>query len=122
MSLGNAYSSEPPTEKPTCETRPEEGAFGKTGSVDIEGLARDRDQLFAEASKAYNDGEQWWPDKLFEHEHVTPEQEARFEVDAWEESISTYLDNKKGAVTIGQVGREALGIEVPNSAEPSKIE
>ena len=93
----------------------------KTGSVDIEALARDRDQLFAEASKAYHDCEQWWPDKLFECEHVTPKQEARFEVDAWEESICTYL-GAQTRVTIGQVAREALSIEVPKLGERSKTE
>jgi predicted P-loop ATPase len=94
----------------------------KTGSVDIEALARDRDQLFAEASKAYHDGEQWWPDKVFELEHVIPQQEARFEVDAWEESISIYLGTET-QVTIGQVAREALGIDIPRlgRAEQNRI-
>lgn len=41
--------------------------------------------------KAYHNGEQWWPDRAFEHEHVQPEQEARFEADAWEESIDKRL-------------------------------
>jgi predicted P-loop ATPase len=94
----------------------------KTGTVDVEALKRDRDQLFAEASKAYHDGEQWWPDKVFEHEQVEPEQESRFEVDAWEESISTYLDTAS-KVTIGQVAREALSIDVPRlgRAEQNRI-
>ena len=94
----------------------------KTGSVDVEALARNRGQLFAEASKAYHDGEQWWPDRVFERDHVTPEQEARFEVDAWEESISTYLDTES-KVTIGQVARVALGIDVPRlgRAEQNRI-
>jgi predicted P-loop ATPase len=94
----------------------------KTGNVDIEALARDRDQLFAEATKVYHDGEQWWPDKVFERDHVAPEQEARFEVDAWEESISTYL-GAETKVTIGQVARGALGIDVPRlgRAEQNRI-
>ena len=94
----------------------------KTGNVDVEALARDRDQLFAEATKVYHDGEQWWPDKVFERDHVAPEQEARFEVDAWEESISTYL-GAETEVTIGQVARGALGIDVPRlgRAEQNRI-
>jgi predicted P-loop ATPase len=94
----------------------------KTGSVNVEALVRDRDQLFAEAVKAFRDGKQWWPEKEFEREHVAPEQEARFEVDAWEESISTYLGTKS-EVTIGQVAREALSIDVPRlgRAEQNRI-
>lgn len=94
----------------------------KTGSVDVEALARDGDQLFAEACRAYHDGEQWWPDKVFEREHVEPEQEARFEADAWEESISGYLDSVS-RVTIGQVARDALGIDAPRlgRAEQNRI-
>ena len=94
----------------------------KTGSVNVEALVRDRDQLFAEAVKAFHDGEQWWPDKEFEREHVAPEQEARFEVDAWEESISTYLTSRS-KVTIGQVALEALGIDVPRlgRAEQNRV-
>jgi predicted P-loop ATPase len=94
----------------------------KTSAVNVEALARDRDQLFAEALKAYHDGERWWPDKLFEREHVEPEQDARFEADAWEESIGAYLDTAS-KVTIGQVARDALGIDVPRlgRAEQNRI-
>ncbi len=94
----------------------------KTGSINVEALKGDRDQLFAEAVKAYHDGERWWPDRAFEHEHVQPEQEARFEADAWEESIEKYL-RTASKVTIGQVAREALHIDVPKlgRAEQNRI-
>jgi hypothetical protein len=36
----------------------------------------------------------------------------RYEADAWEENISTYL-NAHNKVTIGQIAREALSIETP---------
>jgi predicted P-loop ATPase len=94
----------------------------KTGSINVEALARDRDQLFAEALKAYHDGEQWWPDRAFEREHIQPEQEARFEADAWEEKIGPYLV-AKGKVTVGQVAFEALDIEAAKlgRAEQNRI-
>ena len=84
----------------------------KAGKIEIEALARDRDQLFAEAVDRHRHGEQWWPDKDFEREHMMPEQEARYEPDAWEENIRDYLDLNP-RVTVGQVAREALGIETP---------
>ncbi len=94
----------------------------KTGTIDVDGLADDRDQLFAEAVHHYRDGEPWWPDRAFEREHIAPEQEHRFEADAWEENIANFLaTNTK--VTVGQVAREALHIETPRigTAEQRRI-
>jgi predicted P-loop ATPase len=84
----------------------------KCGTIDIDGLAEDRDQLFAEAVARYYKGEQWWPDRNFEREHILPEQAARYEGDVWEENVTAYL-NGKTRVTIGQVAREALFVELP---------
>jgi predicted P-loop ATPase len=82
----------------------------KCGSIDVAALARDRDQLFAEAVRAYRDGERWWPDKEFEREHIMPEQEARFDADAWEERIGEYLATAS-QVTVGQVAQNALSLD-----------
>ena len=62
--------------------------------------------------KLYRDGVRWWPNKDFEREHIMPEQAARYEGDAWEESIATYV-NSVTRVTVGQIAREALFIETP---------
>ena len=84
----------------------------KAGTIDVNALRRDRDQLFAEAVRLYRAGTQWWPTKVFEREHIRPEQESRYEADAWEENIRTYISDKP-RVTIGQIAREALHIETP---------
>jgi predicted P-loop ATPase len=84
----------------------------KVGSIDTDALAHDRDQLFAEAVHQYRAGAKWWPDGDFEAEHVRPEQEARFEEDAWESTISEYL-KQHNQVLIGQIARDALSIETP---------
>ena len=84
----------------------------KAGKIDVEALACDRDQLFAEAVARYRNGVRWWPDKNFERKHIMPQQAERYEADAWEETIAAYLD-KHAKVTIGEVARTAVGIETP---------
>lgn len=84
----------------------------KVGTIDIDALIRDRDQIFAEAVQMYRHKAMWWPDKDFEREHIMPEQAARYEGDAWEENIAGYLATKS-RVTIGGVAREGLFIETP---------
>ena len=52
-------------------------------------------------------GEKWWPDQDFERDHVKPEQESRFEVDAWEQEIASFLVGRE-RVTVTEVARSAL--------------
>jgi predicted P-loop ATPase len=84
----------------------------KTDRIDIDGLARDRDQLFAEAVGLYRAGKPWWPDKDFERQFIVPEQSARYETDMWEEGIGKYL-RTQSKVTVGQVACDALGFQTP---------
>jgi predicted P-loop ATPase len=84
----------------------------KCGTIDIDALARDRDQLFAEAVARCNDGFNWWPDADFEREHIMREQAARYEGDAWEDAILPYLD-VRDKVTVSEVARGALHMETP---------
>jgi predicted P-loop ATPase len=94
----------------------------KAGTIDVDALARDRDQLFAEAVERFRHGERWWPDKDFEREHIMPQQAERYEADAWEDNLTVYLEIKS-KVTISQIAREALGIETPRigTAEQRRI-
>jgi predicted P-loop ATPase len=81
----------------------------KVGRIDVDELAADRDQLFAEAVVAYRAGEPWWPSPDFERDHIRAEQEERFEVDAWEAEIEAFLRGRH-RVQVSEVAREALGI------------
>jgi predicted P-loop ATPase len=82
------------------------------GRIDVDAIARDRDQLFAEAVAAFQNHEAWWPDKDFEREHIMPQQAARYESDVWEENIAQYVAIKT-QVTIGELAHQALFIETP---------
>ena len=78
--------------------------------IDTDSLARDRDQLFAEAVKAYRDSAQWWPDAEFEKQHIKPQQEKRFESDAWEDTIRDWL-KFKSRTTVSEIAKDALAME-----------
>jgi putative DNA primase/helicase len=88
--------------------------------IDNDGLARDRDQLWAEAVHHYRNQARWWPhpddESLLEEQ-----QEERYRPDVWEEPIARWLaarmeeEGKKPAVlrdvsvTVTQVLEHAIG-------------
>jgi predicted P-loop ATPase len=82
----------------------------KVVRIGIEALARDRDQLFAEAVVRFRAGEQWWRDREFERLHIKPEQEARYESDPWEQAIVEYVA-PLSRVRVTEIARDALHIE-----------
>jgi hypothetical protein len=65
-------------------------------------------------------GEAWWPNKDFERDYIQPEQEARYEADAWEQAIRKYLDglgNNRKKTTILDVAVHALQFEQQNQTQ-----
>ena len=82
----------------------------RVGAINLDALARDREQLFAEAVEAFRAGERWWPGQEFEATIIAPEQEARFEDDAWLDPIARWLDDKQHA-TIVECAVHALHFE-----------
>jgi predicted P-loop ATPase len=79
-------------------------------ALDVEGLARDRDQLFAEAVALYRDGAAWWPSRDFEAEHIRPQQDARYEADEWEQNILEWSQGLE-RITVSDALRMAVGLE-----------
>jgi hypothetical protein len=90
----------------------------KCGEIDIDALRRDRNQLFAEAVALYRGGVCWWPDAVFERQTIEPEQEARFEPDAWEQPIKDYLEGEQ-RTTILDIAIGALGYEIEPPTPPA---
>jgi predicted P-loop ATPase len=61
------------------------------GEIDIEGLKRDRDQLWAEAYGRFKRGDPWWLNDRCLVDHAAEEQADRYQGDAWEEPIRNWL-------------------------------
>lgn len=61
------------------------------GSIDIEALTRDRDQLWAEAVERYRAGACWWIDSAELTAEAELEQEKRYVRDTWQDPISDWL-------------------------------
>jgi predicted P-loop ATPase len=63
------------------------------GTIRIEELERDRDQLWAEAMVRYHAGSPWWLNTPELSEAAEQEQAARYEGDAWDEVIAGWLSD-----------------------------
>jgi predicted P-loop ATPase len=61
--------------------------------IDVDAIARDRDQLWAEATQAYHANEFWWLDDQALRKAVRQEQELRRVADPWEAIIADWLEN-----------------------------
>lgn len=82
------------------------------GSIAINDLLRDRDQLLAEAVAAYKSGEEWWPLPETERTIIQPEQEARYEGDPWEGPIKRWLEeHASNHVEVAGVAEGALDLQ-----------
>jgi predicted P-loop ATPase len=64
----------------------------RCGSIDIEKLSGDRDQLWAESYRRYRDKPVWWLDTQELHAAAATEQDARFDPGVWDDAILTWLD------------------------------
>lgn len=82
----------------------------RTGAIDIAGLRRDRDQLWAEAVHRFKGGEKWWLDEGL----AAPEQASRFVVDEWQARIETYL-RLRTSTTVGDILEDLIFRDVDSS-------
>jgi predicted P-loop ATPase len=79
------------------------------GYIDLEALRRDKDQLWAEAAARYRKKETWWLDTTELNKAATEEQDARYQVDAWESTIADWMEtldaagHKREEVTTAQI-------------------
>ncbi len=88
----------------------------RCGTIDIDALRTDRDQLWAEAVHRYRAGEQTWATP--EMTYLTEAQDARFIEDPWEEHIALFLALRT-EVLIREV-LDFLGVEVARQTQSDK--
>lgn len=72
------------------------------GRIDIEGLAADRDQLWAEAQMRYGRQARWWAETPEEKSIIAEQQGERVAGDVWEARIQLYLTARLRACTPAQ--------------------
>jgi predicted P-loop ATPase len=82
------------------------------GRIDIDALARDRDQLWAEAKARFDAGAPWWLESAELVQLASEEQLQRYEGDPWEEIIGPWLELRSSA-SISEVLQKCL--EKPQS-------
>ncbi|MBB4267714.1 VapE domain-containing protein [Roseospira visakhapatnamensis] len=115
---------------------------GVTGPIDLDSLAQDRDQLWAEAAARFAAGEPWWLDEQDLVTDACAAQEAKRVTDAWEEKIDRWLTHKVERVqvayeqwetqevpraqpltdvSVGEILQGALGIEPGRWGKPEQM-
>jgi predicted P-loop ATPase len=62
------------------------------GQIDVDALARDRDQLWAEAKTRFESGAVWWLETADLVRMASDQQIERYEGDPWEEVIAPWLE------------------------------
>ena len=76
----------------------------RCGTIDIPALARDREQLWAEAVHRFREGAIWWIDDAELLATASAEQEARYQGDAWDARIDRWLTHDTRSVNRGHAG------------------
>lgn len=82
----------------------------KCHEVDLNGIIKTRNQLWAEAIYRFNQGEKWWPDSSLADE-MKEQQESRYDQDVWQSKIEEYLCMHK-EVTIEDVATSKQCLEL----------
>jgi hypothetical protein len=77
------------------------------GRIDVDALARDRDQLWAEAKTRFESGAAWWLESADLVQMASEQQIERYEGDPWEEAIGPWLE-PRASVSIGEVLEKCL--------------
>lgn len=87
----------------------------EVGTIQVEALIRDRDQLWGEAYQRYQNGEPWYAQEESLQDRFKEEQEARYKVDPWEERFADWYSKAVPTptrLTVMQVLSEVFKLEL----------
>jgi len=73
----------------------------RCGDIDLDGLRRDRNHLWAEAVARYRAGAPWWIEDRTLVAEASAAQEARYQGDAWDARIERWLISERKSVNVG---------------------
>lgn len=90
------------------------------GEIDTDALARDRDQLWAEALVRYQRGDKWYLGSKELQAAAIEEQAKRYEGGVWDETIVEWLDDPKQAERYESEAKTSFPIE-PFDSEKGKV-
>lgn len=76
----------------------------KCGTIRIDELRRDRDQLWAEAVARFRAGEIWWIDSPELNASASEEQQQRYDEDAWHPLIENWIEGRDYVTVEGVLG------------------
>ena len=88
----------------------------KVGTIDNVWLAKNRDQLFAEAVALFKAGRKWW---VYPKEAARKAQDARTERDPWEDPIGGYLCGRREITSAAHVLSYVLKVPVDRQTKGS---
>lgn len=99
------------------------------GVIDVDGLARDSGQIWAEALNLFDLGVAWWPQDETSEPDIQKEQERRRTADPWEDHVMEWLENPRSTglaptsvhVTVANVLQYALKIEPGRKTQSDAI-
>lgn len=80
-------------------------------TIDQKALERDRMQIWAEAVALHRASERWWPTQEERETLMVPEQNKRYEIDAWHEPIERHLRGVEHYTTTERILSQVLIIE-----------
>jgi len=83
------------------------------GKIDLTRLKNDKDQIWAEAVRLYEDNNKWWPEAS-EIELFKELQDAFYAPDPWEARIFRILDKREKSITMAEILEK---LELPVRAE-----